>query len=62
MLYFKEALTKSGENLMPHILATYLFELAKYFSSFYEKNRIIDAEQNQKLRIDMTKGVANILK
>jgi arginyl-tRNA synthetase len=61
-LYFKEALIKSGENLMPHILATYLFELAQYFSSFYEKNRIVDAEQNQKLRIDITRGVANILK
>ena len=47
---------------MPHILATYLFELAQYFSSFYEKNRIVDAEQNQKLRIDITRGVANILK
>ncbi len=62
LLFFKDSLTKAGENFMPHILATYLFELAQSFSSSYEKNRIIDADHNQKLRIDITKAVANILK
>jgi len=62
MLYFKDILIKAGENFTPHILAIYLFELAQNFSSFYEKNRIIDANTNQKLKIDLTKGVANILK
>jgi arginyl-tRNA synthetase len=62
LIYLKETLEKAGSNFAPHFIANYLFELSRDFSNFYEKNRILDAEVNQQLKIDLTKAVSNILK
>jgi len=62
LIYTKEILEKAGNNFAPHLIANYLFELSRDFSNFYEKNRILDAEKNQKLRIDLVNSVANVLK
>lgn len=61
-IYIKEVAEKAGSNFAPHFIANYLFELARDFSNFYEKNRILDAEVNKELKIKLTKSVANVLK
>jgi len=62
LIYLKEIAEKAGSNFAPHFIANYLFELARDFSNFYEKNRILDAEVNKELKIKLTKSVANVLK
>jgi len=62
LIFLNETVEKSGNTLSPHLIANYIFELARDFSNFYEKNRIMDATVNQKLKIDLTQAVANVLK
>ncbi|NCU30922.1 arginine--tRNA ligase [Candidatus Saccharibacteria bacterium] len=42
---YNEALDKSVNELMPHHICTYLYELAQEFNRFYEKSRIIDSDR-----------------
>ena len=47
----------------PSILARYLIELAKAFSSFYNENKIItEDKQEQMARVYLTYSVGEILK
>lgn len=39
---YQEALAKAVNDLMPHHICTYLYELAQAFNRFYEKSRIIN--------------------
>jgi arginyl-tRNA synthetase len=43
---FEAAVTASAEHLQPHRLATYLFDLAQAFTSFYEACPILRAEDD----------------
>ncbi len=61
-LYLKEIVEKAGVNFAPNLITNYLFEIARDFNNFYEKNRIIEAEYNQILKVGLTKSVANVLK
>jgi len=61
-IYLKEVVEKAGINFAPNLITNYLFELARDFNNFYEKNRILEAEYNQMLKINLTKSVANVLK
>jgi arginyl-tRNA synthetase len=38
---YPEAVAKATEELMPHYIATYLYELAQVFNRFYENNRVV---------------------
>ncbi|HVX58926.1 MAG TPA: arginine--tRNA ligase [Candidatus Saccharimonadales bacterium] len=44
---YAEVVTKATEELMPHHVCTYLYELAQEFNSFYEQSRIIDDPREQ---------------
>lgn len=47
---YQEVVGAAARELMPHYVATYLYELAQEFNSFYEHNRVIgDARQAQRL-------------
>jgi arginyl-tRNA synthetase len=49
---FPEIILSATTQLHPHIVCTYLFELAQSFNRFYEHNRIIgDARQAQRLAL-----------
>ncbi|MEI6236990.1 MAG: arginine--tRNA ligase [Candidatus Saccharibacteria bacterium] len=49
---FPEIILSATTQLYPHIVCTYLFELAQSFNRFYEHNRIIgDARQAQRLAL-----------
>ncbi len=58
---YPEVVEKSVNELMPHHICTYLYELAQAFNSFYEKNRVIgDGRQAQ--RLNLVKYYSQVLK
>ncbi|PIY71909.1 arginine--tRNA ligase [Candidatus Roizmanbacteria bacterium CG_4_10_14_0_8_um_filter_33_9] len=60
---FEIEVKHSAEELAPNFIANYLFDLAKKYNLFYQKNPILKADGSQKyLRIQITKAVGHILK
>jgi arginyl-tRNA synthetase len=58
---YEEVIARSVEELMPHYICTYLYELAQTFNRFYEYNRVIDDEREQ-TRLQLVAAYAQILK
>lgn len=58
---YPEVIEKATEELMPHHICTYLYELAQEFNRFYEKNRVIGDEREQ-MRLGLVNSYANTLK
>jgi arginyl-tRNA synthetase len=52
---------KAVNELMPHHICTYLYELAQTFNRFYENNRVI-GDERQKLRLSLVNTYADTLK
>ena len=60
---FEDILVQVTQKDEPSILARYLIELAKAFSSFYNENKIItEDKQEQMARVYLTYSVGEILK
>jgi len=57
---YPEVVKKATDELMPHYICTYLYELAQTFNSFYESNRIIGNER-QGLRLGLVKNYQEVL-
>lgn len=58
---YKEAVEKATVELLPHYIATYLYELAQEFNSFYEHNRVI-GDERQAERLWLAGRYADVLK
>lgn len=58
---FPEVAEKAVDELMPHHICTYLYELAQSFNSFYEKNRVI-GDERQSQRLNLVKSYSKVLK
>jgi len=58
---YPEVVEAAVNELMPHHVATYLYELAQNFNRFYEANRII-GDEREALRLKLVEAYANILK
>lgn len=58
---YPEVVEKATEELMPHYIATYLYELAQTFNRFYEKSRVI-GDERQALRLRLVAAYADVLK
>lgn len=58
---FTEVVDQAVEELMPHHICTYLYELAQNFNRFYEHNRVLD-DQRAGLRIKLVQSYADTLK
>lgn len=58
---YAEAVDRAVDELMPHHICTYLYELAQVFNKFYEKNRVI-GDQREALRTQLVRLYADILK
>ncbi len=58
---FTEVVDKAVDELMPHYISTYLYELAQNFNRFYEKNRVI-GDERQGVRSQLVKDYADTLK
>lgn len=57
---YSEVVEKATEELLPHYICTYLYELAQEFNRFYEKCRIIGDEREQ-LRLSLVSRYKDIL-
>ncbi len=56
-----EVIERAAAELMPHLVCTYLYELAQAFNRFYEKSRIIDDEREPE-RLYLVERYTAILK
>jgi arginyl-tRNA synthetase len=58
---YPEAVDKAVAELMPHHIATYLYELAQTFNFFYEHNRVIGNDR-EGLRLALVQKYADTLR
>lgn len=58
---YPEVVGLSIQELMPHHLCTYLYELAQLFNYFYEHNRVV-GDQREAVRLRLVKTYADTLK
>lgn len=58
---YPEVIEKATNELMPHHICTYLYELAQKFNSFYEHNRVI-GDERQEVRLSLVALYADTLK
>ena len=57
---YPEVFALALEEVSPHHICTYLYELAQTFNRFYESNRVI-GDQRSALRINLVKSYASVL-
>ena len=58
---YVEVVDKAADELMPHHICTYLYELAQVFNRFYESNRVI-GDEREKLRLGLVQVYTDTLK
>lgn len=58
---YPEVVAKATEELMPHHICTYLYELAQSFNRFYEHNRVL-GEPREAVRLKLVLLYADVLK
>lgn len=61
MTEFGEVVEEATQQLAPHLVCTYLYELAQTFNRFYEANRIVD-DVREAIRGRLVSAYAGILK
>lgn len=62
--FFDESVTESAHSMSPHILCTYLYQLAQAFNALYEKHSILkeDHQELRNVRIFIVQHVARTIK
>ena len=62
LLYqFPEIVGRAVEELSPHFICTYLFEVAQAFNSFYAEKSILNSGEETRYRLSLTNAVATVL-
>ncbi|MDB5178935.1 MAG: argS [Patescibacteria group bacterium] len=61
LIEYPDVISKAVSDLMPHHVATYLYELAQAFNRFYEHNRVI-GDERQAVRLRLVGVYADVLK
>jgi arginyl-tRNA synthetase len=59
---YVEVVDKATNELMPHYICTYLYELAQKFNQFYEHNRVIGSGEREAIRLQLVASYADTLK
>lgn len=60
---YPEVVENAGKNYSPHIVANYLYNLAKDFNLFYQKHQILKAKEDIKtFRLLITRATGQIIK
>src|SRR3989344_5830108 len=61
---FQEVVIKAGENYAPHLVCSFLYELAGRFNTFYNKHSILQADspESKQFRLALTATTSQILK
>lgn len=63
LLYrFPEIVERACKEYAPHHIATYLYELASAFSSYYVDHQVVSQETNSSYRVALTAAVGQVLK
>lgn len=57
---YPETVNKAVQELMPHHICTYLYELAQAFNRFYEHNRVLE-DPRESLRLGLVRHYAETL-
>jgi arginyl-tRNA synthetase len=57
---YTEVIDQAVNDLMPHLICTYLYELAQEFNRFYEHNRVI-GDSRQAIRLHLVRTYAGTL-
>lgn len=58
---FSEVVDVAVSDLLPHHIATYLYELAQNFNRFYEHNRVV-GDEREAIRLELLRKYADTLK
>ena len=58
---FTEVVAKATQELAPHLICTYLYELAQVFNRFYEQNRVV-GDPREAERLYLVSQYATVLK
>lgn len=58
---YPDVVENATKELLPHLICTYLYELAQTFNRFYEKNRVI-GDERQAERLQLVGIYADVLK
>lgn len=61
MTEYPEVLASAVGELSPHLVCTYLYELAQMFNRFYEKSHVI-GDEREAIRVPLVNAYAGILK
>lgn len=61
---YEDIIEKSAKDLNPALIANYIYEVSKEYNSFYQNNRILDAdiEEEQQIRLAITQWTGNVIK
>jgi len=61
MIEYPEVIGNATSELSPHLVCTYLYELAQVFNRFYEKSHVI-GDDREAIRVGLVTAYAGILK
>ena len=61
MTEYPEVVSAAVSELSPHLICTYLYELAQAFNRFYEKSHVI-GDDREAIRVQLVSAYAGILK
>ncbi len=59
---YTEVVERATNELMPHHICTYLYELAQKFNQFYEHNRVIGSGEREAPRLTLVRHYADTLR
>jgi arginyl-tRNA synthetase len=61
ILEFPEVLQQAVNELLPHYVCVYMYELAQTFNRFYERNRVV-GDPRQAERLELVNAYADVLR
>lgn len=59
---FPEVVEEAAKGYAPHVLCSFLFELARRYSTFYNEHQILDSSNSKPLRLALTRATGDMLK
>lgn len=63
LYHFSEIIEDAAVTYSPNVVTEYLFELSQLFNNFYQKHRILNAPEEEKMfRLGLTEAVGTVLK
>ena len=61
LIRFSEIVSNAAKNYSPNLLCNYLYDLASKYNAFYNKNRVLESN-NEEFRLKLTSATGQVLK